>query len=534
MSQSPHPAILIPEIIEEIFDKLRPHTEEESISGESRVALARAARVCRAFREPATRTPLTGLASVYIDAAVPTSRTKVNRSYTVAQNTAALVHPGEWDVLYRRAAYTRTIFKGSPRFCASSDVHVFLSYKTSGRPLFPNVQALSWFSETLNHLSLLPLLSPTVRMLKLSFGRGVDEAIPMHLMWRWVLLNQNQPDATEGIIIDQLLQTTLPRLGGLVELEVQGSVFVSPMQELESWARIGSLQNLRKLTLDHSCLIVNPAYLQHLAALPVLVELSLHLICDGATVQTSFPGFSALEKLTLDVYARSHEGILDSFISPGLHTHSASVRLEYTAQAAMPAIVNDIARAYPHIRSISLKEHSRQSSEAPSTIPSFDAVFGRLAQHADVEEFVLHTRYGMSICTARDKDFSRLAQSWPRLRLFSFLSAPFGAQPSHHAVLAFAQHCPALRTLHLRGVDFSGLTKETVRALPVSSTHTLEEFGVLFPALRVPTKQPWMCPSCPVQRQNGCTTLRANVPHGGEALIGEVGEDLQGAQDRIE
>lgn len=110
MSQSPHPAILIPEIIEEIFDKPRPHTEEESISGESRVALARAAHVCRAFREPATRslwraipgiepvlhslvsvsllsvsrTPLTGLASVYIDAAVPTSRTKVNRSYTVA------------------------------------------------------------------------------------------------------------------------------------------------------------------------------------------------------------------------------------------------------------------------------------------------------------------------------------------------------------------------------------------------------------------------------------------------------------------
>lgn len=336
------------------------------------------------------------------------------------QNTAALVHPGEWDVLYRRAAYTRTIFKGSPRFCASSDVHVFLSYKTSGRPLFPNVQALSWFSETPNHLSLLPLLSPTVRMLKLSFGRGVDEPIPMHLMWRWVLLNQNQPDATEGIIIDQLLQTTLPRLGGLVELEVQGSVFVSPTQELESWARIGNLQNLRKLTLDHSCLIVNPAYLQHLAALPVLVELLLHLICNGATVQTSFPGFSALEKLTLDVYARSHEGIFDPFVSPGLHT--LSVRLEYTTQAAMPAIVNDIARAYPHIRSITLKEHSRQSSEAPSTIPSFDAVFGRLAQHADVEEFVLHTRYGMSICTARDEDFSRLAQSWPRLRLFSFLS----------------------------------------------------------------------------------------------------------------
>lgn len=111
MSQSPHPAILIPEIIEEIFDKLRPHTEEESIYGENRLALARAARVCRAFREPATRslwraipgiepvlhflvsmsllsvsrTPLTGLASAVNDAAVPgTSRTKVNRLYTVA------------------------------------------------------------------------------------------------------------------------------------------------------------------------------------------------------------------------------------------------------------------------------------------------------------------------------------------------------------------------------------------------------------------------------------------------------------------
>lgn len=118
MPQPPHPAILLPDIIEEICAQLISHTEQESVYGENRLALARAARVCRAFREPATRslwraipgiepvlhflvsmsllsvsrTPLTGLASVFIDAAVPgTSRTKVNRLYTVAVSGAIAI-----------------------------------------------------------------------------------------------------------------------------------------------------------------------------------------------------------------------------------------------------------------------------------------------------------------------------------------------------------------------------------------------------------------------------------------------------------
>ncbi|EIW54326.1 uncharacterized protein TRAVEDRAFT_66756 [Trametes versicolor FP-101664 SS1] len=498
MLQPPHPAILVPDIIEEIFVHLRPYTEAEGTSGGHWAVLARAACVCRAFREPAMRSlwwaipgvepvlqflaatsllsvtqiPVTESPSRLLYAAIYGASRAVDRFYNMANTAATVVHPKDWECLCRRAAYTRIIFEGSACYHTSSDFYVFLSYKTNGRPLFPNVRALSWYSEAPDHLGLLPLLSPTVRTLKLSLGRNIGLPVPN----LWQVLHRLHPDEFEGATVDQIFQTALPRLGELVELEVQGSPNIPYAREGESWACVGSLQHLRKLNLDHSCLIASPVFLQHLSALPVLEELSLHLLRDGPTARASLSGFSALEKLTLDVCGRSHEGVLEPFVSPGLHT--LSIRLDRAPQTAMPAIINHIARAYPHIRSISLKERYGQSSEDPSTIPSFDEVFARLMDRAGIEEFSLHTYRELFVCTASDADFDRLAQSWPQLRVFSFLSAPFGARLTHHTVLAFARHCPSLRTLHLRGVDFDGLTKEEARALPGASTHALEEFGV--------------------------------------------------------
>ncbi|KAH9855878.1 hypothetical protein C2E23DRAFT_723429 [Lenzites betulinus] len=535
-----HPALLLPDIINEIFPYIRIQTDAEASDGRSWASLANAARVCKAFYGPATRALWWGIPGIepvlrmlvrfsLLSVTRNVEGSNITRAYvrTVSSQTPrkADVCAEDWESLRRCTAYTRVIFHGSRQYRASADVYVYLSYKSNARPLFPNVRSLTWYAEAPDHLGLVPLVNPDLRRLKIILGtEELDRIRPVVDGWAVLHHDQNPP---EGPSLDQLLQTTLPRMKGLVDLEIRASSQIPYMQEWISWTHVGRLEHLRTLILAQSCVVRHAHLLRDLAALPCLAELSLRLAREESDASLDFSGFLALEKLALDIIRDPSLEILSAFISPRLHTLSA--RFERARQDTIPTILNHAALAYPCIRSITVKDFSGQSFPDGSHVPTFQAAFRRIAQNAAIEELVLQTSRPLFICIGGDVELAHLAKSWPRLHTFSFLTAMFGEQRvTHRAVLAFARHCPELRTLHLRGVEMDDLTKEEMKALPLSA-HGLTELGLcaaragyvrrcarflckVFPQMKVPTTVAWRCPSCTSNTHYfGCTRPLDNI-----------------------
>ncbi|KAI0828034.1 hypothetical protein BC628DRAFT_133715 [Trametes gibbosa] len=529
-----HPALLLPDIINEIFPHLRVQTDAEASDGGKWVALVSAARVCKAFYGPAIKAlwwgvpgiePVLRMLARFSLLSVTHHRDispdmVINRSYARSSGVTE-VSAEDWDSLRRHTAYSRVIFQGSRHYCASADVYVYLSYKSNARPLFPNVYDLRWYAAAPDHLGLVPLLNPDLRRLKIAVGHDISTRAAAE--WWVVLRHQDSPEAPS---LDQLLQTTLPRLKGLVDLEVQASTSIPYMREWISWVCIGRLEHLRTLILDHSCVIRQTHFIESLASLPCLAELSLRLSREDSGSSLAFSGFLALEKLALDTVGEPNLVILNIFISPRLHT--LCMQFECARQDTITTILNHAAVAYPCMRSITVKDRSGQSFEDGSHVPTFEAAFERIAENAAIEELVLQTYRPFYVCLGGDEELVRLAKSWPKLRTFSFLTGLFGGRITHHSILAFARECPDLRTLHLRGVCFNELTKEEVKALPVSA-HGLTELGLcrarggraqrcgrflrkLFPNMQVSTTIIWMCPSCPLDARYGpCTRALVNA-----------------------
>ncbi|KAI0629466.1 hypothetical protein C8Q77DRAFT_1065494 [Trametes polyzona] len=514
----PHAALLNHDIVDEIFSHLRVHTETNGISvGRGWRTLASAARVCTIFREPATRAlwwSIPGIEPVLYSLVAASWMSVLGPDMQMAMDETKDIPEDIWRYLRRCTLYTRVILRGCLRIRISPNVYVVLSHKSLKDPLFPHLRTLTWHSSTPDHLGLLPLLSPTLQGLTLDLGPPERRSLD------WVSTMMQDPSSASGASTDQLLQTVLPRMKGLKRLEVRGSIAIPCLRDGISWTCFAQLENLRTLTLDHCCVLRDIAHLRELSLLPSLTELSINILLHTPASAAYFDGFPALRKLQLHMLGPPIVAFLDVFNSPGLHTFWISC-LRLTPKT-MPAILSHIAKKHPDIRSITIKELSvrdREISEVPG-VP-FDAAFGKIIHCLAVEEFIFHTIRGSVLVACTDADLALLAQSWPSLRLFSFLSDPASGSPlTHRSVATFARHCPQLRVLHLRGLNFRELAKEELEGLPPSD-HSLEELGIcamrgaldtlrcarylcrLFPQMRVPVETRWACPVCSMTMRFG-------------------------------
>ncbi|KAI0629469.1 hypothetical protein C8Q77DRAFT_290125 [Trametes polyzona] len=528
----PHSAILNRDIVEEILVHLRVHEEVEGTSvGRGWATLASAARVCTAFHEPATKALWWSIPAIepvlhvlvkasWLSVSGPNMEMAVK--YFIRDETRDIPED-VWRRLRQCTSYTRVILQGSSRVRISPNVYVVLSHKSLKDPLFPHLRRLTWHSSTPDHLGLLPLLSPTLQELTFDLGS------PHRRSLDWVSILIQNPPPVEDPSTDQLLQTVLPRITGLTRLEVRVSNDIPHLRDSISWACFAQVNSLRALTLDHRCTLRDVSFLRELALLPNLTELSIHILLDIPSSIAPFDGFCSLQKLSLHVLGQPEVDFLRVFNSPGLHTFwILFLRLRTDT---LPATLGHIANAYPGIRSITIKELSVQDRGVPPAPgATFEAAFGKLTRCLSLEEFTLHTYRGAILCTGSDSHFALLAQSWPALRVFSFLAELSGdSPPTHRTIAAFARHCPQLRVLHLRGVSFRALTKEALRELPPSD-HALEELGIcavrgmsntlrsarflcrLFLRMRVPVTTRWTCPVCAMTTRFGeCANVFAAV-----------------------
>ncbi|KAI0629939.1 hypothetical protein C8Q77DRAFT_1139507 [Trametes polyzona] len=529
----PHPALLIGEILEQVFAHLRINWEDDrgEESKMQQASLACAARVCTTFYEPAMNTlwwSIPGIQPVlhllatlsWLSVSQVGGHSGLGLLYTMTDQPKS-PRSASWERLCRYAAHTRVIQAASSDISAHPDVYSFLgsSRTPDDQPLFRNLCVMTChvYSLRSGDVGILRLANPRIDRLRIHFG-----ALKMRGRNWWLVFRAADRPA-EGPTLDHLLQDALkPGLVGLVELEVQATHNIPYARDSKTWSCLAQLQSLRKLTLDQACLVKSYTSLQGLASLPVLTELSLYVTSHDRWRRSSYRGFQALERLSLNLYSHTDIDALNLFDSPGLRTLSVSLR--QAKQDTIPVILDHVATTYPRIQSITIKDRMGESLDDPSAVPSFEAVFGKLSQRETIEEIVISTAEELYLCTATDidSDLARLARSWPNLRVFSLTSEPREARITHRALAAFAEHCSNLRALHLRGVDLSGLTEEELRTLP-PSTCPLEELGVctlhdrgdakrsalflrtLFPRLDVVKTMAWDCPSCSPSWDKRCT-----------------------------
>ncbi|KAH7916506.1 hypothetical protein BJ138DRAFT_282798 [Hygrophoropsis aurantiaca] len=283
-----HHALTISEILYETFSYLPEFSPYLDVSydnpGGSRghKTLAALAVTCRTFRDPALAVRWRRLYGVKpLLFLFPTDIWLISDDPDgdqddVESKLARLPSKEEWIRFESYTAYIREILIGPGAFNGIVQVMAALSMKYLPHPsrhLFPKLQSLIWITQETTGLPLVHLFfPPSLRCLDLEFRGSMQLGVPAMLL----LLEYQCP------IFTQL------RISGLDDDE-QDVATVSRALESRSWRQ---LETLHCTQIDESALL-------HLAQLPTLKDLSIHLPGSVSTTVTSNKGFINLHTLSL-------------------------------------------------------------------------------------------------------------------------------------------------------------------------------------------------------------------------------------------
>ncbi|KAI0327939.1 hypothetical protein GY45DRAFT_1372799 [Cubamyces sp. BRFM 1775] len=551
-------ALLTADILEEIFYHLRQvdGAQPQYAIRENRCAMARAACVCTAFYEPAVKAlwrTIPGIGPVLkllVTFAMVSIRPNSNPSHLSIEfeETIGEISSENWQTFLRYTSYIRAIREGSWRYRVPSSVYVYLSFKTNGQALFPRVQDVVWDYTSTDHLGLLLLASPALKILTLRLGSTGDlyglHGLSNADFWH------TRAQATEGVgdmrldtmrmgavqtsaaALDQLLQATLPRCSALTKLvvETDSSSYLTPLQDAGTWTTLAQPQHLKTLLLDFSCLVTDVATLRDLAALANLATLQLTLRTSSAPLPPDLQtgGFPSLGKLSLTIAGNTDPRVLRVFHSPNLHSLNVVCWDVQPTRWTVAGTLEWAFRSFTQLRSLSVIARRTRLEDTASEIPSFRSVFhpllGSEPGFSSLREVVIRVARAVVICKGGDAELDLLARHLPNLRTLSLLiSWPDGDRVTSQSLLSFARHCPDLHTLHLRGVIFEDIPEREVRALTSLPRHGLKHLFLcgarlegrstpknraaflqrLFPRLQVPDRIPACFTCVPMPR---CTT----------------------------
>ncbi|KAH9890366.1 hypothetical protein C8Q73DRAFT_792805 [Cubamyces lactineus] len=442
-----------------------------------RQALARSARVCKAFRDAAlpilwgrlhNLVPFFRLLSTCIVIKESPMGPK-DRKKCIYSLAAGPVRPGELQRLRAYGALIHTVggstqasftTKGFFDIVDGSSLAI-LSALVGDTPeaILPNLRSLSWpFSSTSDPMALRVLLSPSIK--SLHFETGSERV-------KW------QP------LLEQVLHASLRATPHLDHLTINCAAHFCDLRLSSSTTLlISELRSLRSLVLlfptyEDWNAISSDVMLDALSLLAPLTTLERLEFRPGYVIETSkapswsstrrslFPNLQELKLHRVNCRQSLHH-LFEMLQTETLRSFEAT--FDYANDTACHKTFESLARCFPGLRSLRciMKYMYEERNQSSSSAPSLRELISPLLTVHCMEAVILPGEIRPR-CTVGDTDLDAMSAAWPRLRILDLGEYPFTPSPRGlkgigiNTLALFATRCPNLERLSLSSFDMQSL-----------------------------------------------------------------------------
>ncbi|RPD58015.1 hypothetical protein L226DRAFT_573342 [Lentinus tigrinus ALCF2SS1-7] len=437
-----------------------PGHADEDKPGVEEATLARAARVCKTFTDPAlaalwdslpTFLPLwlllEPLQMLGEQAAPPDQHLK----YILTNE----ISPANWSRFRHYAALIREVRLDDVTDARiDQSVWLHLVARAGGEvTLLPRLRSLSYAVLNPYRTSILLFLSPTLRKLDLCCS--------------WRAANWGPIERQEAAV-SMLIRAACTNCPQLDDLKLSMLEFPGPLRV----AAEGLKHRLRRLELG-TLEVSDAATIQALADISTLEQLREIHVKGLPTQRVPIRGFRALKDLSIVCDAvEDVANLLACVVSPLESLEICSFAPSSSWQEGFGAIVPMVKKS---LKSFGIELLPEPTGNQPETLYMLQLV-QHLLPLRNLEAFSLLVRDTALI--AEDHAFEAMTKAWPRLLSFSLDGGVVTSSATLTTLALFAQNCPALHTLllpHLTdAVDVPQLDND---ALPVPSQGALRRLS---------------------------------------------------------
>lgn len=423
-------------------------------------ALARTARSCRALSDIALDIlwrKLDDIGSLlvllsafkFFDCIEAEERVTIDTDTEIAYEPLWLLReeilPGEWTRFEQYARRVRILTRLGPSKLEPAAL-VQLFRLTNGKPLLPNIEEIEYEEWHAFDPSILFLVTPSLRILRVNVSRNTVARDPQHKRTN-VALDLVLRRSSGALEDRDVSLTDVPLLFGLAaDLLPRNQCSNLTHAAFVGWEPLMDFNLLRGL-----------------ASLPNLTDLSISLHREDQLSDyfRAHQSFQSLRNLRLNGAATQLAPFLEAEAVSAPHLHSLEVEIEWYIDRA-PELCHRSAAAICANYSASLREIKmgtpRGSHSNGNTLPEspFLAAFEPLLGMHDLERIHLRAHRKWSLVLS-DEELHRMADAWPMLTDLRLEVPSANSSLSPASVLYLASQCPNLRTLALPTVDIECL-----------------------------------------------------------------------------
>ncbi|KAI0364990.1 hypothetical protein BV20DRAFT_955264 [Pilatotrama ljubarskyi] len=412
-----------------------PPRERENAPGERELTLARVARVCKSFKDPALRVlwaslpTLFPLWSLLVPFKVVGEHLDAPPEHSYKYTLTEQPSPENWARFLQYAARVRQVrYDEHTVTRVDPSVWVYITRFLRGAVLLPRLHSLGWAISSPYDTTLLTVLSPSLRKLQLFFF--FDSA-------KWGPLLRQQSS------LDLLVRSVCAEAPELRELQLTELVFPQTLRTMAT-----RLPHLRRLDL-HGCIdLIDASTLRALASMHMLEVLDNVPLQFPEDTRLDFAGFPALKQLSVSGGARDTALVLTTLTAPLVSFKIRSIQVPSLWNAALEQMKSKLATVKSLAFDIEVLEGS--PSEPNEVWSPTDFLKPLLSQPlGSVDD--LRIAFTYATLKLDDAELEALAKTGPQLVHLTIDAIEIHEQrlPTVLSLVACARHCPRLQTLVL-------------------------------------------------------------------------------------